>query len=174
MRNLESLDALRAGVRIYPLAQAANPAPTEFIDIAGVPHNTVGASTFRFFEEVNGVVQDEPVEALDPERRGLLASIGIVKGQPLAPDDRLRAILVQAATLGSATARTLAVKPRDPRAYYYPDSSWKTPWVGGTPDFLVDGIRLLDARASFFHIGTGNTPAMTIAITASPCPPMFR
>lgn len=164
IRVLDGLDALRAGVRIYPLAQAANPAPTEFINIAGVPHNTVHASNFQLFEEVNGVVQDEPIGSLDPERRGLLASIGIVKGTPFAPDDRLRAILVEAAALGNATARTLALKPRDPRAYYYPDSSWKTVWIGGRPDFLVDGIRLLDARTSFFYIGTGNTPAMTVAM----------
>lgn len=164
IRNLEGLDALRAGVRIYPLAQAGNPAPTEFLNIAGVPHTTVQPSTFTFFEEVNEVVQDEPVESLDPERRGLLASIGIVKGQPFAPDDRLRVILVEAAALGNATARTLAFKPRDPQAYPYPDSSWKSVWIGGSPDFLVDGIRLLDARTSFFYIGTGNTPAMTIAM----------
>jgi hypothetical protein len=109
-------------------------------------------------------VQEEPGESLDPERRGVLASIGIVKGEQFAPDDRLRAILVEAAALGNATARTLAFKPRDPRAYYYPHSSWKTGWIGGSPDFLVDGVRLLDSRTSFFFMGTGNTPAMTVAM----------
>ena len=164
IRAMEGLEALRAGVRIYPLAQANAPAPTEFISIAGVPHNTVHANNFEFFTAVDSVVQDEPIESLDAERRGLLASIGIVKGKPFAPDDRLRARLVEAAALGNATARTLAFKPRDPLAYYYPDSSWKNIWPGGSPDFLVDGVRLLDARAAFFYIATGNTPAMTVAM----------
>lgn len=92
-------------MRIYPLAQADDPTPTEFINIAGVPHNTVHANNFEFFTAVDNVVQDEPIESLDPERRGLLASIGIVKGQPFAPNDHLRARLVEAAALGNATAR---------------------------------------------------------------------
>ena len=47
-------------------------------------------TTSRSIEEVDELVQEEPVEALDAERAGQLAAIGIVKGQPFAPDDRMR------------------------------------------------------------------------------------
>ena len=106
--------------------------------------NTVHANDFSFYEEVNELVQEEPVEALDAERAGQLAAIGIVKGQPFAPDDRMRGILDQAATIGAGMARALAYAPRDPEAVLY--GSWKNAFVGGSHEFLRDGARLLDAR----------------------------
>jgi hypothetical protein len=109
-------------------------------------------------------VQEEPPQALDPERAGQLAAIGIVPGQTFEPDDRLRSILDSAARVGSSIARTLLYKPRDPSAYYYPGSSWKNPWPSGSYEFVSrDGARLLDARAMFHYFGAGISPAMTEA-----------
>ena len=71
----------------------------------GKAFNTIHAMDFSFFEEVNEVVQEEPAEAIDPETLGLLASIGIVKGKPFAPDARMKQILTEAAAVGQATAR---------------------------------------------------------------------
>ena len=53
------------------------------------------------------MIDREPLEFLDPELRGLFASIGIQKGKPFAPDERMKKILEQAAKLGNATARAL-------------------------------------------------------------------
>ena len=36
------------------------------------------------------VIQKEPLDMLDPETRGLFASIGIEKGKPFAPDARMK------------------------------------------------------------------------------------
>jgi hypothetical protein len=60
---------------------------------------------FSFFEELNTVVQEEPADATDPETLGLLASIGIEKGKPFAPDARMKKILAEAAAVANATAR---------------------------------------------------------------------
>lgn len=162
-RALDGLDALKAGLRVYPLSASADPSPTEFISIVGRAFNTVHPNDFRFFEEVDAVVQEEPLEALDPEARGLLAAIGIVKGRKFAPDARMRALLVEAAAIGNATARAIFFKPRDPRIFYYPDSSWKMPWIEGNHEFLVDGARLLDGRTLYYYVAAGISPAMTAA-----------
>ena len=128
------------------------------------PFNGTHSNDFNFYEEINTIIQEEPSEALDPERAGQIASIGIVKGQPFAPDERLRAILDMGGEVGAGIARTLLYKPRDPRAYYYPDGSWKNAFVGGSYEFLSeDGARLLDMRAMMHYVGTGITPAMTQA-----------
>jgi len=37
---------------------------------------------------------------------------------------------------------------------------WTNPFVGGSHEFLVDGARILDARAAFHFYATGITPAM--------------
>ena len=44
--------------------------------------------------------------ALDPETLGLLAAIGIEKGKPFSPNDRMKKILADAAAVGNATRAT--------------------------------------------------------------------
>jgi hypothetical protein len=96
--------------------------------------------------------------------RGLFASIGIQKGKPFAPDDRMKKILTKAAEVGNATARTMLWYERDESAFLYEGSNWKRGFVGGSYEFLKDGGlggRNIDARAQFFYFATVNTPAMT-------------
>ncbi|KOS57383.1 signal peptide protein [Rhodococcus rhodochrous KG-21] len=160
-RNLGGLNVIEQ-TRIYPLAQADDPPEMRFVEADGVPFNTVHSNDFSFYEEVDQIVQEEPVDALDPELAGQLAAIGILKGRSFAPDERMHAILSQAAPIGSAIARTIVYRPRDPQAYLYGRdvSSWKTAFVGGSSEFLRDGVRLLDARTLFHYAATVVTPAM--------------
>ena len=60
------------------------------------PSNTIPPGDFHAFELLNDVVQREPATALDPELMGPLAAIGIVKGKPFAPDDRMKQIMTEA------------------------------------------------------------------------------
>jgi hypothetical protein len=97
--------------RVYPLDRAANPPAMHFVDISGEYVNTIPATDASFFEHVASVIQEEPLDAIDPETRGLLAAIGIRKDTPFAPDGRMQGILADAAAVGprpdvpSATAR---------------------------------------------------------------------
>ena len=149
--------------RIYPLARAGDPPATEFLNFSDAEFNGVHTNDFSYFEEVASIVADEPAGALDPERAGQLAAIGIVAGRPFAPDERMRGILDQAARIGAGIVRSLVFAPRDPDAYIYPDSTWATAFIGGSHEFLANGARLLDARAMMHYVGTGITPAMTHA-----------
>ena len=135
--------------RVYPLAQATNPPAMKFVNVSGVPFNTIHANDFSFFEEIDHLVQEEPTAALNPEALGLLAAIGIEKGKPFAPDARMKRILSEAAAVGNATARALVFRSRLKEAYFYPNSAWCTPFVGGSHEFLTQpGVRNLDARPS--------------------------
>ena len=49
------------------------------------------------------------------------------------PNERWQKILADAANIGAVTARTLALKIREPEAYFYPNSSWRLPFFGGSP-----------------------------------------
>ncbi|MFG0285357.1 MAG: DUF1254 domain-containing protein [Phycisphaerales bacterium JB039] len=151
---------LKANIRIYPLAQREERPASEFVNLSGLAFNTIHANDITFFEEVHAVLQEEPVDALDPEFLGLLAAIGIEKGKPFAPDARMADILTDAAAVGNATARAIVYRTRDPRAYLFEDSAWKTGFIGGSHEFEVDGVRLLDGRTMFFYYATGITPAM--------------
>jgi hypothetical protein len=147
--------------RIYPLDQAADPPENVFLNWTESVFNTIHANDFSFYDEINELVQEEPADALDPERAGLLASIGIVKGEPFSPDERMRGILERAALIGAGFSRALAYAPRDPDASLY--GSWQNAFVGGSYEFLRNSARLLDARTQFHYIATVITPAMAHA-----------
>ena len=161
------VDNIKQHLHIYPLSQAANPPALKFINSSGKDFNTIHAMDYSFYEEVNQVVQDEPNAATDPETLGLLASIGIEKGKPFAPDDRMKKILTEAAIVGNATARANAYRTRLTDAFFYPNSAWCTPFIGGSYLFERDGVRLLDARSFMFFYATGITPAMAIRMVGA-------
>jgi hypothetical protein len=153
------------GVKIYPLKDIDNPPRMEFISFSKTYLNTIHANDFEFYKELDRVIQREPVEVLDPEIRGLFASIGIIKGKPFAPDERMQGILTEAVAVGNATARSIVFDSRIEETYLYPDSAWITGFVGGSYEWLIDGGmggRYLDARTLFFYCATVNTPAMVL------------
>lgn len=157
----------REGLRIYPLTHAADPAPMEFIGGSRKVFNTIHANNIDFYEELAAVIAHEPTDLFDPELRGLAASIGIRQDRPFQPDDRMRAILVDAAAVANATARSLAFKTRDQAAFLYEGSLWKTGFIGGDYRWLIDGGvggRNLDSRSTFFYLATVNTPAMALKL----------
>ena len=136
---------------------------------------------FSYWEAIDELVQREPAGAGDPEILGQLAAVGIRKGQPFAPDERMRAILKDAIVVGNATARTLSIAPRESEGMaYYPGSAWfNMLFVGGyefldpPPEITTDGVRQspsdgarkLNARIVFFYPATGITPAMCMRLT---------
>ena len=160
LRALGGVPAMKQ-TRIYPLADVAAPQDNVFVNLADQVFNTVHSNDFSFFEEVAEILREEPTAALDPERAGQLAAIGLVAGQPFAPDERMRGILSRAAEIGAGIARTVSYEPRDPGAVLY--GSWKNAFVGGSHEFLRNGARLLDARTQFHYLATVVTPAMAHA-----------
>ena len=158
-----AVDGIKNNLRIYPLAQAKNPPTTKFINGSGVEVNTVHSNDFSYFEELNHVVQDEPADALDPDRLGLFASIGIVKGPAL----RARRAYEENPHRFSGSrkrdgARHLVPYAQTRSAYYYPNSAWLTTFSGGYEFLLQPGVRNLDARTMFHYYATGITPAMAM------------
>ena len=97
---------VKAGAAIFPLSQAATPPATSFVNISGKKFNTISANDFSFYEELNAVVQNEPADWVDPDTVGLYASIGIRKGQPFAPDARMKKILKDSVAVADAIARS--------------------------------------------------------------------
>src|SRR4051812_38958596 len=72
-------------LRVYPLSQADAPPATEFISLSGQESNTIHANDVSFYDELDAVIQREPLGVIDPETRGLLASIGISRGTRSRP-----------------------------------------------------------------------------------------
>ncbi len=146
-----------------PLSKRDTPTKMNFIDVSGKYHNTIHRMDYGIYDEINEVLQREPAAAGDPELLGILAAIGIKKGQPFNPDARMKKILTDAADVAAVTVRALASSPRGDEYFFFPGKrQWLTPFVGGSHEFLVDNVRLLDARSFFHFYATGITPAMAM------------
>jgi len=154
------VESVKKHLKIYPLADAANPSPVKFVNASGIPANFVAPGDYSFWKMLDQVIQEEPSEGSDPTTLGLFASIGIQKGKPFNPDSRMKKILEDAASIGAVTARTLAFKIRQKDAFFYPDSPWRLPFFGGYKFEVSPGVANLDGAAFFYYFATGVTPAM--------------
>ena len=159
-----AVDATKDRFRIYPLSEKNKPPKMQFINVSGQSFNTIHRTDYGYWEEVNAVIQAEPSVGMNTEVLGQLAAIGIRKGQMFKPDERMKKILSEAADVAAVTLRALTARPRDEAHFLYPgEGHWISPFVGGSHEFLNNGIRLLDARAYFHFYATGITPAMVSA-----------
>lgn len=153
------VEMVKKTLKIYPVGEGAKSPPLKFVNMSGKPFNMVAPADERVWALLHKVLQDEPTDSLDATTLGFWASIGISKGKPFAPDERMKKILKEAAIVGDATARAIMYKWRTPDGYYYSNSAWRLGFVGGYK-FEVSGARQLDAYSGFFFYATGVTPAM--------------
>ncbi len=160
-----AVNETKAKFKIYPLSQKDNQPKMNFINISDKPQCTIHSMDYAFWKEVNSTIQRETLIGLDPEIRGLLASIGIEKGKEFNPDERMKKILTNAANIGAVTARAVTAYPRDKRLYVYEGQrQWATVFIDGRYDFLLNGASLLDSRIAMYFYATGITPAMSMKI----------
>ena len=108
-----AVDTTKKIVRVYPLSQKDNPPKMTFVNASGKFINTIHRMDYKIFEEMNEVVQAEPSVGENPEILGVLASIGIKKGQSFKPDARMKKILAAASEAGAVTVKTICSAPRD-------------------------------------------------------------
>src|SRR5712671_3006828 len=116
--------ALVKKLRVYPLAQAANPPEQRFIDIHGKTFDGVAAFDERFFENLNRMVQEETVQPRDMLMMGMLKSIGIEKGKDFKPTAATQSILKSAAQEAQAHFIELLTSYSQP---WWPDRNWSPP-----------------------------------------------
>ena len=161
----EAADNIHKNLKVYPLAKQEQQPAMEFINMTGRDgYNTVPPNDFSFYEDLNQVIQEEPLDVLDPETRGQIASIGIVKGKIFNPDTRMRRLLTEAVAIGNTYARANTIFPRDLGHRYYPDtgSEWVMAFADNDTTFLKDGARRFDSRLWMHYNAIAVTPAMAL------------
>ncbi len=75
----------RTGLKIYPLDRQNDPPPMDFINASGKVFNTIHANNVEFYDELHSVIDREPIEMIDPETRGLLATSAFRKASRSSP-----------------------------------------------------------------------------------------
>lgn len=155
--------------RIYPLWGEEKDIPAmEFPNASGVRIDMMYPTDFEYWTKLKEFVDYEPVEAITPELRGVLASIGIVKGEPFEPNDwqreALERALVDAPKMILASAQ---LGREDGRNRYYEDRQWERAWAGGTAEWMQESYLDLGARSRFFQYAYSSAPAMVMRTTGA-------
>ncbi|MGB8739542.1 MAG: DUF1254 domain-containing protein [Xanthobacteraceae bacterium] len=172
-KNLTPAVAHLERTKIYPLKGEADAKPMKFPDASGVPVNMLPISDGSAFDQLKHLVDKESDDLAGPDWLGMLAAIGIVKGQPFTPDAHAREILDQAAKTPYRMSRVIGFEEVVGGLSYvvYPDHHWINPTADGTPAKPSGVVNLtwlntagsylaLDARINFFTNYYSISPGM--------------
>jgi Protein of unknown function (DUF1214) len=125
------------------------------------------------FDQLKLLVDREGDNLAGPDWLGMLAAIGIVKGQPFTPDANTREILDRAAKTAYKTSRVIGFEEvvGGISQTIYTDRHWTNPFAAGTPSKPTGALNLswintaggylaLDARINFFTDYYSVSPGM--------------
>ena len=151
-------------IKVYPLLPTADWQEPQWIDVTGRKQDTTPASwenNLHFWKVLHETLDSEPTYAGYRNEYGELAALGIEKGQPFAPDPRMRAILEEAARVGNAQMRVQSFGDRRPDRLPWKDRQWQ--WASlrfEDGDFNTHDRLDLEAREKWFYQAIGASPAM--------------
>ena len=104
-RGEAALAYYKAHFKVYPLGEGVH--QPSVVSASFKPSDSTFARDMRYFERLHQMVQYEPLSAFTPEQLGLLHALGIVKGAPFQPDERMRRILSDGVRLGDGMAKAI-------------------------------------------------------------------
>jgi hypothetical protein len=162
--NLAPPVSLIEQTRIYPLGKSAT--AMRFPDASGVPVNMTFPTDSSFFDMLARYVNSEPLDTCDPDWRGVMAAIGIVKGQPFKPDAHTRAILDAAARTAFKMSRSMMYEDlaKRPGGLIYSDRRYVTP----TRNFVTDW-EWMDKAGRFLDLDSRSAAYSVIYATSPGC-----
>jgi hypothetical protein len=158
-----AMDALRA-VKIYPLSTATDPKPMNIVDTTD---KNMDASCLKwedniqFWQKLKEILDAEPLVDMYRPMYGLLSAVGIEKGKPFNPDDRMKGILERATKVARQQMLVTAFASNRSDRVAWTDRKWE--WVGlvpGLPGFETPSGMDLDARDRWFIQAIVTSPAM--------------
>lgn len=150
--------------RIYPLwEEEKNLKPMEFPNASGKRINMMYPIDNAYWDKLKAFVDYEPVGAITPELRGVLASIGIIKGKPFEPTEQQKELLKKAVETAPKMILAMRFMGRpDKRHLYYEDRQYERAWAGATAEYMQESYLDVDQRASFFQYAYSSAPAMVM------------
>ena len=119
------------GVKIYYLSEADNPPPTNYLDATEKSYDSLPYYNYTFFQDINDVVQNNPIRTQDKAMVSLLKDLGIVKGKPFEPTDRQKKAMNEGLLLAYASMQKYFVTPGKSMEPLWKDESGKpkTHWM---------------------------------------------
>ena len=145
-------------LRVYHLAEAANPPGTTFVDAFPKKWNTLPVYDYTFFTDLNEVIQKEPVLERDKVMMAMLADIGIEKGKAFKPDAETKQALQEGLDLAWDYMQYLFTRPDGAFTGYWDDRQWGVFNLSpeqaklGFPFVTKDRVLLDDRAQAYFYL----------------------
>lgn len=150
-------------IKVYPLEPPAGWSEPSWVELSHefdytpLPFET----DLRYWQELHELIDAEPPYEAYRNAYGELAALGIAKGQPFAPDERMTEILASAAQQANAQMRVQSLADRRPDRVVWEGRRWE--WAVLRPEngtFDADSYVDLQAREKWFYQAQIESPAM--------------
>jgi hypothetical protein len=148
--------------KVYPLGEKDTAPKMVFPNASEKKSNMLVTQDVSYFENLKDFIDYEPVDREDFAMRGMMASLGMVKGEPFKPDERMKGILNRAADVAWKMASVQRYERRMPGTKRYADRQYDEPFIGGSPVFEGDSFLNLDSRNGFFRFAYSSSPGMVV------------
>lgn len=149
-------------MRRYYLAEADNPPEQKFFLMGEQPYNQEWPRDAEAFEWLAEVFEIDKVPAAGLSHMGNMRRLGIVAGEPFAPDDRAKAILKRAASVAEPVALSMSFRPRV-GGPIYENRQYRNYVYNKSPKFLQENYEEVEERTHGWHQLVGNFAAYTPA-----------
>jgi hypothetical protein len=97
VENLAKAVAITNRIRIYPLSEAANPPNNKYVDLYGKNLDMTPRMDAEIYRHIHQMIGEEVVLDRDLAMMGLLARIGIKRGEEYSPGPMMQSVYDQAA-----------------------------------------------------------------------------
>ena len=157
--TVEDQAAYARTLKVYRLDEADKPPETVFQDPFPKNWSTIPVYDITFFEDLNTIIQREPVLERDKVMMGMLASLGIEKGKLFKPNAEMTAALEEGLKCAFDTLNARVLTPGDAFVPVFKSSNWGT--FNISPEqakrgftFVEDDRLLIDDRAMYYFYAT--------------------
>ncbi len=147
-------------IKIYSLSEANNPPATKYIHVNPIAFNSLPTYDYTFFEDIDHLIQSNPVRSQDKVTIAFLEDLGIVKGQSFNPSEIQKKAINEGTELAWETMQNYFFTPGKTMVPLWKGKSQWQVWrfTEGQPQlgfpFENDEKIFIDDRASLFFFIT--------------------
>ena len=157
--------ALARKLKVYPLGAEDETPDYEIVDVRGSPAPLPMLSwekSIDYWRQLHAVIDYEIVQEDRRFNYGLLDAVGIRKGEPFEPDQRMQSLLTEAAETGWSEMNVAFFANDRPERLIWPDRNWEfIPLMGpldpDTKDFGAETHRDLLWNDHYFFMAWGTS-----------------
>jgi hypothetical protein len=143
-------------VKISPLSQVNGP-PTHYIDLYDKKVNLISWLDADMYCTLDAMIQNERIEERDLVAMGMLHSLGIEKGKPFAPSDKMVAMFNAATKEMQDYLRQIYLVDNP---LYYPGTQWRVALSPGVFEtrftWIYPGFVDPDHRGTYYNYAWGS------------------